>query len=159
MTDFNEVIETINATLPVHSMWDGFWVHSFKRNTLVVSCSFDRIYYRDFDLIFKKVTFFNIPGEWRDTNIFGNDLIRLATPEEFHRHHPGFETGAHNIFAIDLYFENREKNATWEKETFFILAEHIYLIRCERGNNPVPEYIDPFVDEVFPCKKNRVIVR
>lgn len=155
--NFSEIVEKINKILPLHRMWDGFWVHSFKRKTLVISCSFDRIYYRDFDLVFKQVIFFNVPEEWRDTNIHGDELIRLASPEEFCNHHPGFDTGDHLIFAIDIYFY---KNDLSEKHTFFVAAIHIYLNECGPGNNnPAPEYDDPFNEEAFPCTKNRVLLK
>ena len=92
MIDMLEIVRTINAALPVHSMWDGFWVHSFRRRTLVISCSFDKIYYREFDLIFKKVIFFNVPESWRDTAVMGDEMIRVATVDEFHKYHEGFDT-------------------------------------------------------------------
>jgi hypothetical protein len=148
-------VHRINAELPLHSMWDGFWVHSFKRGTLVISCSFDRIYYRDFDLVFKKVIFFNLPPEWRDTDVPGDELLRIASREEFHKFHPHFDTQERIIFAIDLHFKNSD---SFKKQTFFILAEHVFLNKCEApDNNPVPEYHDPFEAEDFPVFKNRVI--
>jgi hypothetical protein len=153
---FNAIIKKINEDLPLHSMWDGFWVHSFKRGTLVISCSFDRIYYRQFDLVFKKVIFFNVPERWRDSNVDGDDLLRLASPEEFRRHHPDFDTKGHLIFAIDMHLEiindiiheingepQREIRRAWEPFTFFIVATHVYLNECTpEDNNPVPEYED-----------------
>lgn len=138
-------------------MWDGFWVHSFKRKTLIISCSFDRIYYRDFDIIFKQVIFFNVPEQWQDTNIHGDNLIRIATREEFEQAHPGFDIRDRHIFAIDIHFY---KNDSLEKHVFFILAKHVYLIRCEASdNNPVPEYSELVKDEVYPSHKNRVGVK
>ena len=135
-------------------MWDGFWVHSFKRKTLIISCSFDRIYYRNYDLIFKKVIFFNVPDEWRDTNIYGDELIRLANETEFEENHPGFSTQHKPIFAIDIHFGNDIP----VKYTFFIVAEHLYLNKCEApDNNPIPEYTDPFINDGFPCFANRVL--
>ena len=156
MKDILEIVRTINAALPVNSMWDGFWVHSFRRRTLIISCSFDKIYYREFDLIFKKVIFFNVPESWRDTSVMGDDMIRVATMAEFHKYHEGFDTKNQFIFAIDLHFRHHgAENSTMH--TFFIVAEHIYLVKCQHGNNnPVPEYVEPFGEEDFPCMKNRV---
>ena len=154
-TNYIQIIKTINETIPIHSMWDGFWVHYFKRKTLIISCSFDRIYYRNYDLIFKQVIFFNVPDEWRDTNIHGDELIRIATKTEFKQHHPDFNFQDQVIFGLDIYIDN---NGSLEKHTFFIIAKHIYLIKCEApDNNPVPEYADPFCNENYPCKKNRVV--
>jgi hypothetical protein len=137
-------------------MWDGFWVHSFNKGTLIISCSFDRIYYRNFDLVFKKVIFFNVPAEWRDTDIYGDDLLRLASKEEFEKHHPDFDVADHHIIAVDLHFRYTDGNV--RKFTFFILAAHVYLNKCEPGNsNPVAEYTDPYSGEFFPCMKNRVL--
>ena len=155
--NFIQIVKTINETLPIHSLWDGFWVHYFKRKTLIISCSFDRIYYRNFDLIFKQVIFFNVPDEWSDTSIHGDELIRLAAKSEFKKHHPDFDLQDEIIFGIDIYIEN---NRSSEVHTFFIIAKHIYLQKCEvPDNNPTPEYTDPFCNEIFPCKKNRIVLK
>ena len=155
LMNFDQIITTINESLPIHSMWDGFWIHKFKRKTLIISCSFDRIYYRNYDLIFKKVTFFNVPDEWRDTQIHGDELIRLAPISEFKQYHPDFNVQDQLIFAVDIFFDN---NSTLEKHIFFILAKHIYLKKCDApDNNPTPEYADPFCNEFFPCRKNRIV--
>lgn len=155
-TDLRQLINKINTELPVHSMWDGFWIHAFKKDTLIISCSFDRIYYRNFDIVFKKVIFFNVPVEWRDTDIYGDNLLRLTSKEEFEKHHPGFDTLDRHIIAIDMYF--RTTVGDINKSTFFILAEHIYPNKCVSPDcNPVSEYADPFIAEPFPCRKNRVI--
>ncbi len=136
-------------------MWDGFWVHSFKRGTLIISCSFDRIYYRDFDLVFKKVTFFNVPDSWRDTDVHGDNLLRLAPEGEFTALDTGITTEGLGIFAIDLHL-NIDNSP--QPHTFFIVAEHIYLNKClPEDCNPVPEYKDPIANEPYPCMKNRFI--
>ncbi len=157
MADILEIVRSINDTLPVHSMWDGFWVQSFKRKTLIISCSFDSIYYREFDLIFKKVIFFNVPENWRDTAVIGDEMIRIATVDEFGKYQEGFDTRGLTIFAIDLHFRHHGTDSS-KMHTFFIVAEHIYLVKCLPGNNnPAPEYVDSFGDEEFPCMKNRVL--
>ncbi len=147
------IIKKINEDLPLHSLWDGFWVYYFKRGTLIIAGSFNRIYYRDFDIVFKKVSFFNIPAEWRDTDIKGDDLIRLADKDEFAKQFPDFDVQDKFIFAIDIYFRN-----VGEEKTFYIVAEHIYLNKCTpEDNSPGSSYVDPFADEPFPCFKNRVV--
>ncbi|MEO7048696.1 MAG: hypothetical protein ABI091_25570 [Ferruginibacter sp.] len=151
---YEQIVKRINESLPLHSMWDGFWVHYFKAKTLIISASFDMIYYRDYDLIFKKVIFFNVPERWRDTDISGEELVRLSTEEEFAQHHPGFSTQNHFIFAIDIHFA-RNNNVT--KYTFFIVAKYIYLVKCEGADSkPDAFYTEKYNDEMFPCIKNRV---
>lgn len=153
--NFTEIVNKINQTLPLHRMWDGFWIHSFKKHTLIISCSFDKIYYRCFDLIFKRVVFFNVPSIWRDTNIIGDNLIRIASQNEFEQQYPGFDTQDHIIFAIDIYFGGNDLS---EKHSFYILAKNIYLNQCvPPDDNPVPLYLDIYEDEPFPCMKNRIL--
>ena len=150
-----EIVEKVNRTLPLHSMWDGFWIHSFRRKTLILSCSFDRIYYRNYDLIFKQVVFFNLPDQWRDTDVYGDNLLRLASQEEFKQYHPGFDPENHFIFAFDLHINTQNKDNNY---IFFVLAKHIYLIQCEPPDNrPVTVYTDSLEYEAFPCMKNRAI--
>ena len=90
MQSIQQIINVVNKTLPLHSMWDGLWVHKFKRKSLVIGASFDRCYYRDYDIVFKKVSFFNLPHEWRDTEVNTENLIRLSTKEEFEKQHQLF---------------------------------------------------------------------
>jgi hypothetical protein len=150
-----EKVAEVNQNLPLHSMWDGFWVHSFKNGRLEVSCSFDRIYYRDFDIIFREVIFFNLPDEWRDTDIYGEELLRLSNHDEFSRHHPDFDTQQHSIIAIDIHFTPWQKSPV--KHTFFVVTTSVELQKCIQYNNsPAAEYKEKFPDEPFPCKKNRV---
>jgi hypothetical protein len=149
-----EKIDQINQELPLHSMWDGFWVHAFDKGRLQVSCSFDRIYYRDFDIVFRDVIFFNLPDEWRDTDIRGENLLRIASKNEFIVHHPDFDTQDHSILAIDIFISRREAIF---KHTFFIVATSVELSKCVQYNNsPAAEYMEVFPNEPFPCKKNRV---
>ncbi|MBK6513387.1 MAG: hypothetical protein IPM79_05810 [Polyangiaceae bacterium] len=151
--DFPAIVAAVNAALPVHSLWDGFWIHSYRRRTLIVSASFDRIYRRDFDLVFKQVTFFNLPVEWRDTNVRGDELLRLASRAELAAAQPQVQAGDRHIFAIDLHYASERETTTY---TFFVLAKHVYLNRCEPADhNPVPLYLDPFDDRPFPCFADR----
>ena len=97
-------IAAVNGLIPVHSTWDEFRINDFTDNPLILSCSFDRMYYRDFDITFRGVTFFNIPYEWRDTDVSGDHLLREVSISEFSSLYP--EVDCHNklIVAISLYF-------------------------------------------------------
>ncbi|MEZ4879836.1 MAG: hypothetical protein R2801_06710 [Chitinophagales bacterium] len=149
--DIKTIVAKLNKDLPLHSMWDGFWISRFKGKELNISCSFDRSYYRNYDIIFKDVIFFNLPSEWRDTDIYGDDLIRLSNKTEFGQHHPNFNTEEYNIFAIDIHFNSKEYS-------FFVVSKRVYLFKCE-GQHCFPEvdYKEPFTNEPFPCTKNRVL--
>ena len=133
------------------SMWDGFWISSWEKKRLIISCSFDAILYRDFDLIFKQVTFFNLPQRWRDTNVRGNNLVRIASAAEFREQQPTFDISDRNIFAIDIVYGG-------EKHTFFILAKHVYLNKCNNeDNSPIFDYTAAFdTDKDYPSKRNLV---
>jgi hypothetical protein len=54
-----EQVELLNAKIPHNYLWDGFWIDSYKRKTLNISAAFDKIYSRDFMIVYKGVTFFN----------------------------------------------------------------------------------------------------
>lgn len=156
MTDLHTIVQQINTELPVHSLWDGFWISEFKQKNLVLSGSFDKIYYRDYDLVFKKVRFFNLPHRFADTAVPSDHLLRLATAAEFAEQFPDFVAGETPIFAIDLQFSHYPQAAV--QHTFFVLAERVYLFRCQPPNNDyMCSYTDPFIHEYFPCKKNRVL--
>ena len=174
--DFNSkhtgIIKKINQTLIVPTQYDGFWIDSFKRKTLVIYSSHDRIYGADYELVFKNVIFYNIPYQWRDTNVDTDALLRLATPDEFAKHHPGFDAGAHMILALDLHLETnldyfieingeqqRQINRTWDPYTFFIVAKHVYLSDRDDKYGSSPTYEDQMMDDEYPafCRKNRVV--
>ena len=155
-SDIHQIVHQVNERLPVHSMWDGFWINKFKRSNLQISCSFDRIYYRNFDLVFKKVVFFNLPHQWRDTHVFGDHILRLSNKDEFSTHHPNFDFQGKHIFAIDLHFDI---NNVFQKHTYFVVASKVFLFKCEYPDNASGyEYEDPYGEDVgFECKENRVI--
>jgi hypothetical protein len=81
-------------------------------------------------MIFRGVSFFNLPDEWRDTDIDGDNLLRLSNVEEFQMYHPDFDCGDKHVFAIDIYFGRDEKI----KHTFFIIADHIIIEKCLPGD-------------------------
>jgi len=169
-TKFNDIVAKINEALPVHSMWNGFWIHSFKRGTLVVYCSHDMIYGIDFELAFKKVIFFNIPAQWHDTNVDGDALLRLAKKDEFESAHPDFETNGYMILAVDMHLEivldelpevdgvvQRKIVREWKPYTFYIVAAHVFLNDRNFPNYyEEPKYDDPLFEWPYPGMKNRV---
>jgi hypothetical protein len=148
-------IAAVNELIPVHSMWDGFWINDFSDNTLIISCSFNRLYYRDFDITFHGVSFFNIPYEWRDTDVPGEHLFREATISEFSPLFPEIDCHSKLIIAINLYFR------PWQQEpvhhTFYIVCDSVSAMQCVPGHScPGANYIEPLEEEPFPSKKNRV---
>lgn len=151
-------------------MWDGFWIHSFKRGTLVISASYDICYGSTYNFIFKKVIFFNVPYKWKDTNVVGEDAFRLATTMEFKQHHPHFDPGTHAIFAVDMEIEViravyldgvlRHMPGARELRTFFIVARHIYLQPYDPDFRRLlkEEYEDTMLgNDEYPSMKNRVL--
>ena len=156
-SEIQSTVQELNKKLPLHSMWDGFWIHELYKNELIISCSFDRIYYRNFDIIFKGVIFFNVPVNWRDTNIPGEDLLRLATKEEFKEQQPDFDTKNLNIFAIDIHFYF---DGAPDPHTFYVVAQSVELFDCANltGSNaaPGPMYEDPFPEDTIYSKRNKM---
>jgi hypothetical protein len=154
-TDIELQLQTANELIPVHKMWDGFWIYDFENTTLTISCSFDRIHYRNFDIFFYDVTFFNIPVEWCDTEVPGNRLFRLSNKKEFIAANPNFDPGNKSIFALDLVYTRIDKSQ--RAFTFYIVAERITAQKCYEGDaRPTAYYKDPFKEEIFPCMKNKV---
>ncbi|MEZ4688480.1 MAG: hypothetical protein R3B47_21185 [Bacteroidia bacterium] len=147
-----QFVDKINAQLPVHAFWDGYYIRMFKRNNLMIGGSQDWIYYHNVDLIFKKVTFFNLPPWWRDTAIVGDDLFRLSSPEEFHAHFPEIDTGDRHVFAFDLHYDIHE---SFTKHSFFVLAANVFFEKLTSGDGKIT-YEDPLGKEGFWSKKNRV---
>lgn len=121
------IVDRLNADLPLHSMWDGFWIDSFRHKTLIVSCSFDRIYYANFQIIFKQVSFHDLPDSWRDTQVEEEDLLQLSTPEVFGRFYPHVSVGDRFVLVVELLHEH---NGVLTRRPHFVLAKHLYLIDC-----------------------------
>ncbi|MEZ4772926.1 MAG: hypothetical protein R3D00_07075 [Bacteroidia bacterium] len=150
------LIQKINAQIPVHSLWDGFWIRDFDKGTLTLSASFDRTSYRNFDIVFEEVEFFNLPESFLDTDIYGDDLLHMASMDEIRAIDPGFTFNAWHVFAIELTYH---RHPSGERNTyrFHIAAEHAYVQKCE-GTHCTPDsyYTDPLKDQPFPCFANRV---
>lgn len=152
--DMQRYVDRINEQLPVHALWDGYYIRMFKRKNLVIGGSQDWIYFHNVDLIFKKVIFFNLPSDWRDTAIEGEDLFRISDEDEFRLHHPDFDIQDRHVFAIDLHYDFKGE---YQKHTFFIVAANVFY---ERLQDPVGDgmihYEDPMGRVGFLCKENRV---
>lgn len=147
-------VQELNEKLPLHNMWDGFWIHELYQNELTISCSFNSIYYRNFDIIFDDVVFFNVPINWRDTNMRGNDFLRIASKEEFSHQQPDFDIQDLHVFAIDIYFNFEEAP---DPHTFFVVASSVKLIDCNGGEaSPIKNYTDPFPDDLIYSKRNKM---
>ena len=152
--DIEARLKQINETIPVHHMLDGFWVRDFQDGELVITCSFDRLAYRDYDIEFAGVIFFNTPSRWDDTNVPTDELLRLSDGAEFAGQQPDFDIGSKHVFALDLVYHPPEKSAV--KHTFYIVADSVSVEKCLQGNAaPFAHYDDPFKGEAFPCTKNR----
>jgi len=167
--DINETIGRINRELPIHNMWDGFWVHSWYNGDLVISCSFDRLLYRNYDITFRGVTFFNLPARWDDTEI-GDELLRPAQSNfEWDFEDFVIDEGKF-VFGIDMYIARyrevvTEVDGTEKKEmqkyhtlyTFYIVADDVVMEKCLQGNtDPWPDYKEPLKFDHYPCMENRV---
>ncbi|MBR9920486.1 MAG: hypothetical protein GYB31_06575 [Bacteroidetes bacterium] len=152
--DMQQFVDKINEQLPVHAMWDGYQIRKFKRKNLVIGGSQDWIYYHNVDLIFKQVTFFNLPARWRDTQIVGEDLFRLSDKEEFAQHHPDFVVGDKHVFAIDLHFSYQD---IFQKHTYFVVASRVFFERLkDPSGDGLVEYEDPLGEVGFLPKTNRL---
>jgi hypothetical protein len=132
-----QYVDQINSKLLVHALWNGYKIRMFKRKNLVIGGSQDWIYYHNIDVIFKKVTFFNLPDRWHDTAIQGADLFRSTNLEEFKKHHPNFDTQDRHIFAFDLAFDLNNK---YEKHIYYVVAANVFLNLPENLKD-IGEYI------------------
>ena len=153
--DIAKLVTDINQTLAAHSLWDGYWIHSFKRKTLSIGASFDRSRGRLYDIVFKQVDFFNLPAQWRDTDTFEHDLLRLSTVEEFSRHHADLVPEGSHVFAIDLMYP---RGALLCKLTHFVVAPKLYFFRTQPPHDQYGAggYVDPLASAAQPCLINRV---
>lgn len=156
LPDVEEQLQKVNDLIPVHSMWDGFWIYDFDKGNLTVTCSFDSTAYRNFDIEFRNVSFFNIPSEWRDTDVPGDILFKLSNKEEFQLLYPEIEILDQHIFSLDLLFVINSKVSI--KHCFHIVADRVLASQCLVGDaRPGTYYKDPFENEAWPCFKNRVL--
>jgi hypothetical protein len=151
--DAQHWLNKMHEIIPIESMWDGFWIKDFSKKDLVISCSFDRILYRNFDIIFKDVSFFNLPYEWRDSNLIGQKLFYLEKRNDFEKYSNLKLKDSEFVFGIDLYFSHlNQKN-----HTFTIVAQHVFTEECRKGDAfPDVYYKDPLGDKGYLSLENRV---
>lgn len=138
------------------NMWDGFWIRDFDNSNLLLSCSFDKLLYRNYDFVFEGVSFFNIPNEWHDTFFDGESPFREASEAEFLF---DFEDEQVNlthkkIYAIELYFRNYPDNS-YLQHCFYIVANNAYAFECTKGNAETDRFYKDPVDK-YLSKENRV---
>ncbi|MFZ4057458.1 MAG: hypothetical protein ACOYKE_04940 [Ferruginibacter sp.] len=151
------MVDAVNKLIPVHQMWDGFWIEDFEHNTLTVSCSFDALLYKNFEVVFKEVIFFKLPESWLDTNIPGDALLHPCSTASFNETYPNFDTKGLSIFAIPLKIVLPISKQVM-LYTFHVVAASVKAQKCMEGyNRPTKYYNDPFKLEKFPCFKNRVL--
>jgi hypothetical protein len=151
-----EGIEEVNNLIPVHSMWDGFWISDFTGENLYIGCSFDKISYRNFDIIFYGVIFYNLPAEWWDTDIRGDKLFFHGNIDAFLEQNPGFEIQGKNLY--ELHLTTTPINAPAVTNTFYVVADTIYAEKCLAGDNrPNRVYNDPLRNFPYPNFRNRVL--
>jgi hypothetical protein len=158
-----DLVSKVNQFLPFNSMWDGFWVHAFKRSNLVIGAAFDRSLGRDFDIVFKKVIFFNLPARWSDSHVVGGQLVRLATQQEFALQQPDFDTQNLSIFAFDISWGCPLGERLFY--TYYVVAKSIWAFKCEGDDRQYggAEFTDPWavggnprLIDGKPCLLNRV---
>ena len=128
--DARKWLEIMHNTIQIESMWDGFWIHSFQKNDLILSCSFDRLLYRNYNIIFKDVRFFNLPAEWRDTALEGNTLFYLENSKAFEQEMKFKLEDDEFVFGIQLNY----RQFTHYDYYFHVVAKHVFTEECSKGN-------------------------
>lgn len=147
-------LNALNAKIPKGYLWDGFWIDSFKKKVLNISASFDKIYYRDFMIVYKGVSFFNLPLFWKDTEVRG-DFMYLADTEEFIRKFPSENIENKTIIAWKL-------SGIYDPviiEHYYIVCDKLFVFQCtEEERKYAMDYAEPLSNEEFAAKKfcNRV---
>jgi hypothetical protein len=151
-----QTLYDINALIPQNYLWDGFWIDSFEDGELNISASFDKIYYRDIYIEFTGVTFFNIPAEWRDTDIATAHLMYKGDTSFFEYEHPEIVLTNKNL--IDIYLYIPQSPTTKKRVTFNIVCDSIKVVKCDVGNSRYwGAYTDPLKGkEAYPIMSNRV---
>lgn len=138
-------IDELNQKIPQNYLWDGFWIDSFKRKTLNVSASFDRIYYRDIMIVYKGVTFFNLPSQWRDTAA-QQPWMRITDKQDFAQQFPTENTENKHIIEWQLY----GTNAVQAIERFFVVCDKVFVFHCKgQERNYDLAYTDPLPHENY----------
>jgi hypothetical protein len=135
------------------SLWDGFWIEDFVGGNLYLSCSFDRLLYKNYDFIFEDVSFYNIPHEWHDT-IYGYSPFREASFAEFLHDFEDEIVEDKMVYALELYFRNYP-DSTYTQHCFYVVCKRAYALKCLEGNATSNRTLkDPV--ENYLSKENRV---
>lgn len=138
-------LDELNQKIPQNYLWDGFWIDSFKRKTLNVSASFDRIYYRDIMIVYKGVTFFNLPSQWRDTAA-QQPWMRMADVQAFAQRFPTESTTHKHVIEWRLF----GTSVVQEVERFYIVCDKVFVFRCQDKERDYDlAYTDPLPDENY----------
>lgn len=119
-------LDVLNQKIPRGYLWDGFWIDSYKRKTLNISASFDKIYYRDIMIVYKGVTFFNLPYQWRDSNV-AMPWMRYGNRVVFANLFP--ETDIENKYVIEWQIADTSIVPT--TEVFYIVCDKVFVFKCE----------------------------
>ena len=147
-------LDMLNAKIPKGYLWDGFWIDSFKRKVLNVSASFDKIYYRDFMIVYKGVTFFNLPQSWKDTEVRG-EFMYLETASVFAAKFP--EENIDNKSIIEWKLSNIYDPVIME--SYYIVCDKVFVFKCTEAESKYSmEYDEPLSNKEYANKKfcNRV---
>lgn len=147
-------LNELNNKIPKNYLWDGFWIDSFKKNVLNISASFDKMYYRDFMIIYKGVSFFNLPLDWRDTDVH-EEFMYLADVKDFAQKFPN--EAIDNKTIIEWKFSNLYGPTIIE--SYYIVCSKIFVFKCnDAERNYDMSYKEPLSNKEFIEKKfcNRV---
>lgn len=152
--DMESRIEALNQKIPHNYLWDGFWIDSFKRKVLNVSASFDKMYYRDIMIVYKGVTFFNLPEWWRDTWI-KLPFMRLADRTTFAEQFPNENIDNKHIIEWQIGGWNSEERI----DSYYIVCDKVFVFVCKDQERRYDmDYKDPLPDTDYAQKRfvNRV---
>lgn len=147
-------LNALNAKIPKGYLWDGFWIDSFKRKVLNISASFDKMYYRDFMIVYKGVSFFNLPEYWRDTEVRG-DFMYLETASAFATKFPSENIENKSIIAWKL-------SGIYDPviiEHYYIVCDKVFVFKCDGEERSYQmDYAEPLSNKDFAANKfcNRV---
>jgi hypothetical protein len=130
-------IHELNQRIPDNYLWDGFWIDDFSNACLTVSGSFDRIYYQDITIQFFDCIFFNLPGEWRDTDVHGQ-LLNIADRIGFEQTQE-INTLGYNVIEVKLLFGQ-------PTVSYFVVCKEIIVTKCtDQGRDFKLMYTDPIL--------------
>jgi hypothetical protein len=141
-----------NQLIPENYLWDGFWIDDFSKGKLIVSASFDMIYYQDLMIVFEGVTFFNLPHRWRDTEIVF-PVLQFGDVQLFTKEHPDANLSNQLLIALQIYCGNPTA-----LQSFYVVCSKAQVVKCDESNNSFKmNYKDPMhAKGDWLSKENRV---